>query len=67
MMDGRNRADIRAGIEVEIVLKKDQRTGRLTRGVVKESSISRFITAVPWTVGVGNHGAIPARSMRLRM
>jgi uncharacterized repeat protein (TIGR03833 family) len=36
MMDGRNRGNIRPGIEVDIVLKKDQRTGRLTRGVVKE-------------------------------
>ena len=35
-MDGRNRKDIRSGVEVDIVLKKDQRTGRLTRGVVKD-------------------------------
>ncbi len=35
-MDGRNRRDIRSGIEVDIVLKKDQRTGKLTRGVVKD-------------------------------
>ena len=35
-MDGKNRKDIRSGIEVEIVLKKDQRSGRLTRGVVKD-------------------------------
>lgn len=35
-MDGRNRRDIRAGIEVDMVLKKDQRTGKLTRGVVKD-------------------------------
>ena len=35
-MDGRNRKDIRSGVEVEIVLKKDQRSGRLTRGVVKD-------------------------------
>ena len=35
-MDGKNRRDIRSGVEVEIVLKKDQRTGRLTRGVVKD-------------------------------
>ena len=35
-MDGRNRRDIRPGIEVDIVLKRDQRTGRLTRGVVKD-------------------------------
>jgi len=35
-MDGRNRRDIRPGLEVDIVLKKDQRTGKLTRGVVKD-------------------------------
>jgi uncharacterized repeat protein (TIGR03833 family) len=35
-MDGRTRADIRAGIKVDIVLKKNQRTGHLTRGTVKE-------------------------------
>ena len=35
-MDGRNRADIKPGTEVVIVLKKDQRTGKLTRGVVKD-------------------------------
>lgn len=35
-MEGTNRSDIRAGIEVCIVLKKDQRSGKLTRGVVKD-------------------------------
>ena len=35
-MDGKNRRDIRSGDEVDIVLKKDQPTGRLTRGVVKD-------------------------------
>jgi uncharacterized repeat protein (TIGR03833 family) len=35
-MTGRNRQDIRPGIEVDIVLKKDQRTGKLTRGIVKD-------------------------------
>ncbi|CAB1080230.1 hypothetical protein JY97_07025 [Alkalispirochaeta odontotermitis] len=35
-MDGRNRRDIRPGLEVDIVLKKDQRSGKLTRGVVKD-------------------------------
>lgn len=36
MSDGRNRKDIQAGLEVEIVLKKDQRTGKLTKGTVKD-------------------------------
>jgi uncharacterized repeat protein (TIGR03833 family) len=35
-MDGRERRDIRSGLTVDIVLKKDQGTGRLTRGVVRD-------------------------------
>lgn len=35
-MDGQNRKNIVPGTTVDIVLKKDQRTGRLTRGVVKD-------------------------------
>ena len=35
-MDGRERKDVRPGITVDIVLKQDQRMGRLTRGVVKD-------------------------------
>lgn len=35
-MNGQIRKDIHAGITVDIVLKGDQRTGKLTRGVVKD-------------------------------
>ena len=35
-MDGNYRKNVRPGQEVDIVLKQDQRTGRLTRGVVKD-------------------------------
>ena len=35
-MDGKNRRDIVPGTEVCIVLKKDQRTGKLTRGFIKD-------------------------------
>jgi uncharacterized repeat protein (TIGR03833 family) len=35
-MDGQNRKDIRPGLAVAIVLKQDQRTGKLTRGIVKD-------------------------------
>lgn len=35
-MNGQNRKNILPGIEVEIVLKKDQKTGKLTRGIVKD-------------------------------
>ena len=35
-MGGMNRKDIKPGMDVYIVLKKDQRTGKLTRGFVKD-------------------------------
>ena len=35
-MDGKSRANIRPGLTVLIVLKQDQSTGKLTKGVVKE-------------------------------
>jgi uncharacterized repeat protein (TIGR03833 family) len=35
-MDGRNRSDIAPGLVVKIVLKKDQRSGTLTEGIVKD-------------------------------
>ena len=34
-MDGTIRADITLGLHVAIVLKKDQKTGKVTTGVVK--------------------------------
>ena len=38
-MAGQYRQDLEQGMEVNIVLKKDQRTGTLTRGFIK-----RFLT-----------------------
>jgi uncharacterized repeat protein (TIGR03833 family) len=35
-MDGTRRSDIRSGLRVSIVLKKDQRTAKLTEGIVKD-------------------------------
>lgn len=35
-MDGRQRSNITTGSSVEIVLKKDQRSGALTQGIVKD-------------------------------
>lgn len=35
-MNGMNRNNIKPGLKVLIVLKKDQRSGRLTEGVVKD-------------------------------
>ena len=34
-MNGQNRKDIYPGLEVEIILKKDQRSGNRTRGIVQ--------------------------------
>ena len=39
---GRTRADIKPGMEVNVILKKDQRTGTLTWGIVK-----RILTSAP--------------------
>ena len=41
-MNGQNRADIKIGAQVKIVLKKDQPTGKLTEGVV-----ARILTISP--------------------
>jgi len=42
-MDGKNRKDIYPGLEVEIILKKDQRSGKLTQGVV-----ANLLTSAPY-------------------
>jgi uncharacterized repeat protein (TIGR03833 family) len=36
VMNGQNRAAIKPGMTVDIVLKRDQRTGKRTRGIVAE-------------------------------
>lgn len=35
-MDGRKRADIQPGMDVKVVQKQDQRSGKLTAGVVSK-------------------------------
>lgn len=35
-MDGKTRSAVKKGLTVKIVLKKDQRSGNLTEGVVKD-------------------------------
>jgi uncharacterized repeat protein (TIGR03833 family) len=35
-MNGQNRKDVKPGLGVRIVLKQDQRTGKLTDGIVKD-------------------------------
>lgn len=42
-MDGKNRKDIYPGLEVDIILKKDQRSGKLTRGIV-----ANLLTSAPF-------------------
>lgn len=36
MTDGKTRKNIHSGLAVAIVQKQDQRTGKLTRGIVKD-------------------------------
>ncbi|MBN1904596.1 MAG: YwbE family protein [Deltaproteobacteria bacterium] len=35
-MDGKTRSNIKPGIKVKVVQKQDQRTGKLTEGIVKD-------------------------------
>ncbi|WP_129715324.1 YwbE family protein [Pedobacter sp. SYP-B3415] len=42
-MNGQNRKDIYPGLLVDIILKKDQRSGELTRGIVKN-----LLTSAPF-------------------
>jgi len=35
-MDGKRRQDVRPGLAVEVILKRDQPTGRRTRGIVRD-------------------------------
>ncbi|HEA66774.1 MAG TPA: YwbE family protein [Desulfobacterales bacterium] len=35
-MSGRNQSDIKVGTLVQVVRKQDQRTGKLTEGIVKD-------------------------------
>ncbi|XGX21280.1 YwbE family protein [Blautia producta] len=34
MINGQNRSDVKVGVTVKIILKADQRTGKLTEGIV---------------------------------
>jgi uncharacterized repeat protein (TIGR03833 family) len=56
-MDGTKRSNVRPGLCVSIVLKKDQQTGTLTKGIVKEiltnSPSHPHGIKVVWKVEVG--------------
>lgn len=43
MSDGKNRKDIYPGLAVNIILKKDQRSGKLTEGIVE-----KLLTSAPF-------------------
>lgn len=42
-MNGQQRKDIRPGLAVAVVLKKDQKSGKLTEGIVKD-----ILTSAPF-------------------
>ena len=42
-MEGQYRKDIHPGLAVEIILKKDQRTGKRTKGIVRD-----LLTSAPY-------------------
>ena len=42
-MDGKTRKDIYPGLEVSIILKKDQRSGKMTSGIV-----ANILTSAPY-------------------
>ncbi len=44
-MQGEKRADIKPGLSVRVVKKEDQRTGRLTEGVVRDIQNLHFFKA----------------------
>lgn len=35
-MDGKKRSDVKPGLEVNVILKQDQRSGKKTKGIVKD-------------------------------
>ena len=63
--DGRIRSHLQPGQQVEIVLKKDQRSGRLTRGVVKD--ILKERSRAGMTVFVSTHQLSLAEEMADRI
>ena len=41
-MDGKNRSNITPGLTVSIILKQNQRSGKLTKGIVKDILTGSF-------------------------
>ena len=42
MNEGNNRGNIKVGLNVGVVLKQDQRSGKITRGIVKRILTNSF-------------------------
>lgn len=66
-MDGKRRQDIHPGLAVEVVLKRDQGTGKRTSGIVKDiltssPTHSRGIKVRLTSGEVGRVQAIPGKS-----
>ena len=59
-MNGQTRANIKIGMEVDIVLKKDQKTGRLTHGKVAEilTNDSKHHRGIKVRLGDGQVGRV---------
>lgn len=61
-MNGQTRKDIRPGLQVDIVKKQDQRSGRRTRGIVKDilTNSSRHPHGIQVRLETGEVGRIQA-------
>jgi len=61
-MNGQVRKDIRPGLKVEIVLKKDQRTGKRTVGIVQDilTSSARHPHGIKVRLADGQIGRVAA-------
>lgn len=59
-MNGQNRKDIRPGLQVEIVMKQDQRSGKRTRGVIKDilTSASHHSRGIKVRLATGEVGRV---------
>jgi uncharacterized repeat protein (TIGR03833 family) len=51
-MDGRNRQDVKLGTRVRIVQKQDQRSGKLTEGIVSDLLTNSHGIKVRLTTGL---------------
>ena len=59
-VNGQQRANIHSGLRVSIILKKDQRSGKLTEGVVKDilTSAPRHTRGIKVRLQTGEVGRV---------